>query len=288
MQCGPPQVKDDGRTMAAVKRLQSARRLLEFPCFQKRSDNMNLKLLMAAAALALLPCGARAETSAQDLLNAVDKMTPDEALLFQQKLEAKLWKPLPEGFFTRMSITFSAEGSGLARVSPGSQSKLAGQLDMNRASGGEFTILWNVCDPKLRLGVELGSLLASDSKLEDGSYARSDLQGGLAGLVVNYQLVRQSTWDLFTQATVGVGGARLDTLDTPKGQATTIHSYDTSFPWAQVQAGLAWRPNPVLTLFASGGYRFAGRADLSEGGDDHHGKLDVSGATGRIGIGFNF
>ncbi|MCX7010613.1 MAG: hypothetical protein NTY53_25775, partial [Kiritimatiellaeota bacterium] len=211
-----------------------------------------------------------------------------EAQLFYQKLESKFWQPLPEGFFTRMSVSIAAEVSGLAKVSPGSQSATAGKLDMNRARGGEFTLLWNICDPKLRLGFEMSSLLASDSKLEDGSYARSDLLGGLGGLVINYQLVRQDSWNLFTQATVGVGGARLDTLDTPKGQATTIHSYDTSFPWAQLQAGLAWRPNSVLTFFASGGYRFAGRADLSEGGDDQHGKLDVSGATCRFGLGFNF
>jgi hypothetical protein len=249
---------------------------------------MKIKRLMVAAALALLPLGAAAETGAQELLNAVDKMTPDEALLFQQKLEAKLWRPLPEGFFTRMSISFSVEGSGLARVSPGSQSKTGEALDLTRASGGELTILWNVGDPRLRLGLELGSLLASDSRLADGSYARRDLQGGLVGVVANVQLIRERCWDLFTQASAGFGGMLLDTLDTPKGQASTIHSYDASFPWAQLQVGAAWRPNPVLTLFVSGGYRLAERVALSEGGEEQHGKLDVSGATGRVGIGFNF
>jgi len=249
---------------------------------------MKLKMLMAAAALLLLPMGARAEANAQDLLNAVDKMTPDEALLFRQKLEAKAWQPLPEGFFTRMSISCAAEASGLARVTPGSQSKTGTDLDLNRASGGALTFLWNVCDPRLRLGLEFESLLASDSTLEDGSYARSDLQSSLLGLVVNYQLIRESCWELYTQATVGVGGARLDTLDTPKGQASTEHVYDASFPWAQLQVGAAWRPNPVLSLFISGGYRFAGRADLHEGGEDLHGSLDLSGATGRLGLAFNF
>jgi len=249
---------------------------------------MKFKMLMAATALALLPVATRAETSAQDLLNAVDKMTPDEALLFRQKLEAKYWQPLPEGFFTRMSISIAAEVSGLSRVTPGSQSKTGGELDLNRASGGALTLLWNVCDPRLRLGLEFESLLASDSTLDDGSYARSDLQSGLLGLVVNYQLIRESCWELYAQGTAGFGGARLDTLDTPKGQASTEHSYDASFPWAQLQVGAAWRPNPVLTLFISGGYRFAGRADLHEGGEDQHGSLDISGATGRLGLGFNF
>ncbi len=249
---------------------------------------MNLKPMLMAVTVALLPCGTRAETSAQDLLKAVDTMTPDEAQLFQQKLAAKYWQPLPEGFFTRMSVSLAMEASGLAKVTPDGQSQAAGKLDMNRAGGGAITLLWNVCDPKLRVGLEMSSLLASDSKLEEGTYARKDLQAGLGALVLNYQLVREIHWQFFTQAAVGIGGARLDTLDTPKGQATTLHSYDTSFPWAQLQAGLAWRPNPVLTLFASGGYRLAGSGDLSEGGDDHHGKLDVSGATGRLGLGFNF
>lgn len=249
---------------------------------------MKMKLLIATAAVTLLTCSARAETSAQDLLNAVDKMTPEEAQLFQQKLAAKYWQPLPEGFFTRMSVSLAGEVSGLAKVSPGVQSPAAAKLDLKRAGGGEVALLWNVLDPKLRIGFEFGSLVASDSKLEDGSYARSDLLGGLGGVVANYQLVRQEHWNLFTQASLGVGGAQLDTLDTPKGQATTIHSYDGSFAWAQLQAGIAWRPNSVLTFFASGGYRFASRVDLSEGGEEHHGKLDVSGATGRLGLAFNF
>jgi len=211
---------------------------------------MKLKMLMVAAALALLPCVTRAEMSPQDLLNAVDKMTPDEAQLFYQKLEAKYWQPLPEGFFTRMSVSFAAEVSGLAKVNLASQSPLGNTLDFNRAAGGEVALLWNVFDPKLRLGLEFGTLLASDSTLQNGSYAREDLQAGLSALVVNYQLVREPHWQLFTQAEAGIGGAQLDTLDTPKGQASTIHSYDASFPWAEVQAGLAWRPNPVLTLFA--------------------------------------
>ena len=249
---------------------------------------MKLNMWMATAAATLLTCTAHAETGAQDLLNAVDKMTPEEAQLFQQKLEAKYWQPLPEGFFTRMSFTLSMESSGLAKVNPANQSKTGNELDLSRASGGEVAILWNLFDPKLRLGLEFGTLLASDSKLEDGNYAREDLQAGLGALVVNYQLIREAHWQLFTQASAGVGGARLDTLDTPKGQATTIHSYDASFPWAQLQLGLAWRPNPVLTLFASGGYRFAGSVDLKEGGDDHHGKLDISGGSGRLGVSFNF
>jgi hypothetical protein len=248
---------------------------------------MKIKMMIVAAAMVLLPCGLRAEVGAQDLLNAVDKMTPDEAQLFYQKLESKFWKPLPEGFFTRMSVSIAAEGSGIAKVRPDNLSQTGAKLDMNRAGGGQVTILWNVCDPKLRLGVEFGSLLASDSKLEDDNYARMDLQSGLGALVVNYQLVKRPHWYLFTQATVGVGGARLETLDTPKGQASTMRSYDASFTWAQLQAGAAWRPNPVLTLFLSGGYLFAERVDLKEGGDEHHGQLDLSGASGRLGLAFN-
>ncbi len=244
--------------------------------------------LMMLTLASLLMWGARAETSPQDLLNAVDKMTPDEAQLFYQKLESKFWKPLPEGFFTRLGVSVAAEISGLAKVSPGSQSALGSTLDLSRAGGGEVALLWQVGDPKLRLGLSFGSLLAGDSKLEDGSYARSDLMAGLGAVVLNYQLVRETHWQLFTQLSAGMGGARLDTLDTPKGQATTIHTYDAGFPWAQVQAGLAWRPNPVLTLFAGGGYRFAGAATLSEGGETERGKLDISGATGRFGLAFNF
>ena len=60
--------------------------------------------------------------------------------------------------------------------------------------------------------------------------------------------------------------------------------YARALQWAEAELYSPAYPQCA----AGGGYRFAGCADLSEGGDDHHGKLDVSGATGRLGIGFNF
>ena len=70
---------------------------------------MKLNILLAAACVTLLPGGAHAEARAQDLLNAEDKMTPEEAQLFRQKLESKNWQPLPEGFFTRMSVSIAGD-----------------------------------------------------------------------------------------------------------------------------------------------------------------------------------
>ena len=119
-------------------------------------------------------------------------------------------------------------------------------------------------------------------------YSRVDLSGAALAVAANMQWVRNPRWLVWTEAAPGTGSVRMEVVDTPVGQATTLRSFDGGYAFLDLQAGAAWRLNPVLSLFVSGGYRFAESIDLEEGGTETVLDFDASGGFGRVGLGVNF
>ncbi|MCE9616249.1 MAG: hypothetical protein K8T26_18405 [Lentisphaerae bacterium] len=243
---------------------------------------------IVGALLVTASVAAAADVSSEDLLKAVDQMSPEQAHAFSQKLEAKLWKPVPEGFFGRMAVDLGVTGSQLDKVNLNGVSQSGGERDVESASGMDIGLLWRAYSPRLRLGVRLESWAATDDNLGAGGYTRVDLQGGGLLAVINYQWVRSDHWLVWTEVGGGGGGVALDTVDTPVGQATTLRSFDGTYGMGSAQAGAAWRLNRAIALFASGGYRLAESVELDEGGQDTAVEVDASGPSGRVGLGVNF
>ena len=246
--------------------------------------------LTRAAAIMLLMCGmtVRGAVSPDELIRTVDQMSPEQAQEFRQKLEAKLWTPVPMGFFRRMAIDFGGSSSSLDTVDLQSLSLSGGRMEVDRASGGDIGLLWRVFNERFRLGLRSSSWVATDANLGKGGYSRVDLSGGSLSLAANYQWVRSEACLLWTELASGSGRIAIETVDTPNGQPTTLRFFDGSFGQLDIQAGASWRFNPVLTLFMSGGYRFAESVDLDEGGITRPVKFDASGFLGRFGLGVNF
>jgi len=232
--------------------------------------------------------GAHGETSPDDLIRAVDQMTPEQVHEFQQKLEAKMWKPVPQGFFTRMAVDLGVSYSSLHTVNLSSLSLSGGEMDVDQVSGLDLGLLWRLFDERFRFGLRFGSWAATDSNLGEAGYSRADVAGGSLSLAANYQWVRSDSWLLWTEIAPGVGSVALETVNTPSGEATTLRSFDGSFAQVDLQGGASWRLNPVLSLFLSAGYRFAESVDLEEGGRTSAVKFDASGFTGKLGLGVNF
>jgi hypothetical protein len=247
-----------------------------------------MKNIVAIGLLALGITSASAEVTSQDLLNAVDKMTPSEADAFSRKLESKLWRPVPEGFFSRLAVDVGVSGGTLESLDMSSVTRSGGELDLDSVGGAEAGLLWRAFNPQLRLGLRMEAWTTSDSDLEPSGYSRADLEGGSVLLVANYQWVRRDTWLLWTEVGAGGGSAQLDTIDTPAGQATTLRSFDKTYNVVALQGGLSWRFNPVMSLFGAGGYQFAESVDFEEGGEDSAVELDASGPFARFGLGFNY
>lgn len=231
---------------------------------------------------------AQGEVTPEELIRGVDKMSPEQVRDLQQKLESKLWQPVPPGFFSRMAVDFGLSSSSLDTVDLRSISRSGGGLVIDQVSGADFGLLWRLHNDQLRLGFRGSSWGATDSNLGEAGYSRVDLTGGSIALVVNYQWVRSSSWLFWTELAPGSGNVEVEAVDTPAKEPTTLRWFDSSFSQVDIQAGASWRFNPVLTLFLSGGYRFAENVDLKEGGRKSAVKLDASGVSGRIGLGVNF
>jgi hypothetical protein len=231
---------------------------------------------------------ARAEVTPQEMLDAVDKMTPQEAYDLALKLEAKTWDPIPEGFFSRIAARLDAAACWLDDVDLGGLNLSAGSLDVEEADGLDITVLWQLFRPDLRLGFRIGAFSVEDSDLDGGGYSRVTLDGAYGEFVANWACVRRPHWLVWGEAGIGGGGLDVESVDTPAGAATTLREFDGDFWLADLRAGVTWMFNDVLSLSLSGGYRFAGEADLDEGGHNTGLSADPSGPGVQLGLGINF
>jgi hypothetical protein len=249
-----------------------------------------MKVMQWIVVLVLAVCvAAYGQVTPDDLIRAVDQMTPDQVNELQQKLDAKQWKPIPEGFFTRMSIDLGVSYSSLDTVDLGSLAMSGGDMDVENVSGLDLGLLWRVGEgDRFRLGVRLGGWGAIDSNLAEAGYSRVELVGGYLALAANYQLIRSKSCLVWTEIAPGAGSVTIDTLNTPTGQPSTLRSFDGSFGQVDFQAGASWRFNPIMTLFMSGGYRLAESVDLEEGGRTRDAEFDASGFVGKFGLGVNY
>lgn len=232
---------------------------------------------------------AEAAVSPDDVLQAIDQMTVEQIHQLHQKLEAKIWEPVPEGFFTRLSADFGGSYSRLDKVDLSSVSLSGGDLDVKDAGGANFGLLWRVgAGDRFRLGTRFGSWHVRDSNRADEGYSRADVYGGLVSLAVNYQIMRSDSWILWTEVAPGGGWIGVDTLDTPAGAASTLRSFDRSFTHVDLQAGGSWRLNSAISFYLSGGYRWSEAVNLKEGGGSTDVRVDASGFGGRLGLAVNF
>lgn len=231
---------------------------------------------------------ANAEIKPDDLIRAVNQMSPEQANEFQQKLEARMWKPIPQGFFTRMAADVAISSASLDSVKLSSISLSGGDMDVDQVGGLDLGLLWRIFNDRFRFGFRLGSWAVADSNLGPAGYSRAEVAGGSFSLAANYQWVRSESWLLWTEVALGSGTVAIETVDTPIGHATTIRELGGTFGQADVQIGASWRFNPVLSLFLSGGYRMAESVDLDEGGQTSSVKFDASGFNSRVGLGVNF
>jgi hypothetical protein len=231
---------------------------------------------------------ARAELTPEELLQTVDRMNPDQVLALSKKLEARFWEPIPSGFFMRMALDLGVSAGPIDSTGVEDLSLSGGAMDLEDVGGVDVGLLWRFNNPRYKLGLRFGSFMAEDSNLRETGYSRAELTGGHVTIPLNVQWVRCPRWMLWTEAAVGVGNAQLDTVDTPAGEATTMRRFDGDYVLADVQAGVSVRLNPAISLFLSGGYRFAESVKLEEGGRETGHELDMSGGFGRVGVGFNF
>lgn len=247
-----------------------------------------IRKILAVAMVCMAVGAAKAEVSPEAILQAVDRMTPEQVMELSQKLESRFWEPIPSGFFTRMAIDIAVGANRVHATGIDGMALSGGAMDVDEPSGLDVGILWRFNDPRVKLGIRFGSQTARDSNLGDAGYSRADLVGSYMVVPLHVQWLHRPTYSLWTEASAGVGYVEIDTVDTPLGSASTLRTLDRAFAQGDLQAGASLQLNPAVGVFLACGYRFAEVVKLEEGGRKSDLRYDGSGVLGRIGLAFNF
>ncbi len=241
--------------------------------------------LLAGMALGFQVTGA--EVTPDELLQAVDRLSPAQAQQFSQSLEAKTWEPVPKAIFHRLALTLGFGVGQMADLDLGGTDVSNRGLDNDTVGEFELGLSWWLGRPEWRLGLRMGSYGSEDSGMDDAGYASAELMGSYSEIVLGYQFQRTPTWILWADLGLGGASAELETLNTPAAGGTTLRRYDGDYNLLDLRAGAAWRMNPVLALFATGGYRLASETDLEQADTATGPELDASGPFGQIGLAAN-
>jgi hypothetical protein len=255
---------------------------------KKGTFSMNRLSVLVGCFVMIVGLNAVAETTPDDILKAVDQMSPEQVQALSDKLQARYWEPIPGGFFTRMAAVGSISGSTYDKVDLSSASLSSSDLDLESVGGAEFELLWWIFSKNSHIGFKFGSAESRDSALTAPGYSSAALLNNSIGLVANHQFIRGEHWQLWSELGVGAASFALNTINTPAGEGTTIHEYDGSYAFVDLELGVSLRLNPVISIFGAGGYTFADTASIDEGDVEGMTEIDASGARVRAGLSFNF
>ncbi len=250
---------------------------------------MKTKMLIFSGLLLMSPAITQAEVTPDHLLQAIEEMSPEQVRSLHQTLRQKhSAAPTSKRHAKGKALDVGFSYSSFDTVNLSSVTQSGGNMNLDDVRGFDIGLLWRPAGERFLLGFRFGNWMANDSNLGEGGYTRADLKGGYFSVAANYQLVRSDAWILWAEVAPGFGNIDLKTIDTPNEAATTLRFFDGSFVQADLQAGISYRCRPHVTVFLSGGYRFAESINLEEGGRKSDLTFDASGFTGKWGIGFNF
>jgi opacity protein-like surface antigen len=244
----------------------------------------------AIAAMAVVAAGLgvqAADLSPEDLIKAVDKMTPEQAHQVKRELDSKSRQTRSYAWLSQFSVEFAGVWERFDKYGIENERFSADKPDLEKSMGGALALQWKPLD-YLGLGVEYGFYAGSDKDLSNGSYSSAKLLGSHTAARIRLEFLKQRYVLAWADASVGMGSVAIETVDTPRGQATTLREYDADYWFATPAVGLAFRCTEGFSIFGQAGYRFCEKVDLKQGGSKLSDReLDGSGVELRLGVGFN-
>lgn len=251
-------------------------------------------LTLVAVLLLASATGAVAQTDApvtpQQLIEAVDAMSPDQARDITARLIRKMQADRKAtSYAPRMGASLAVGlASTFDEVSLPPHEWSGGTPDLEDVSAAELTALWRCRSDRFHWGLRLASFASEDSDMTDAGYTRGRLDAYELTLATQVQIVRAKRWLLWIEIAGGRGSAYLETLDTPTEAASTVREFDGDYWLGDARAGVAWRCSPLCSFYLSGGYRLAEDVDLEEGGSETDATVDPSGPIGMVGFALGF
>ena len=228
-------------------------------------------------------------TSFANLVDEVDKLSPAEALLVQQKLKTKTMAPLPESFVTKMAFTFSG---GKVFASPDAFNAAQGS-SFDKLDAVHASLLWRV-GSNWYFGVG-GSMVQKKEKRET---IVTDVFEDLRLTARVFQIQTAMRVNLggvhFLIPLVGLGVVRADGYSEISND-NTLSSYNLEFDGIGFSAivGLDWQMelSEIFAFGLGGGYLHAKVTNLKRSGVKSittPADIDASGAFFGVRFSYNF
>lgn len=224
-----------------------------------------------------------------DLVDQVDELSPDRAYLLMNKLQAKVFEPVPEGFFTKLSVNVS---SGSAFVDPKAyKARLHPNFnDLDHLMTMKVNLLWKT-QSAFSFGFMLGGQMGREAEeIAAAIFESVSIRSGFFDLGVSCRLDLDESFFIAPALGVGVIGAgfREETTN-DLSQNTYIFRASGIAPHLLVEVPLHYRLNPVWTLNLTNVFQFANVTKLDRIRDVRASvpTLNLSGYQLMFGIGLN-
>ncbi len=244
-----------------------------------------LFLTIPALSLAFITTAAQA-----DLVKDVDQLSPEQAYEVMTKLQAKVLQPIPETFFTRLTV--SVDG-GAGAVNPKSYNDYLtarGGNKVNTLGVGKARILWRVSDNLLFGAIFSGSMSHQTREQQTGVYYRHSLLASSVDLALGYRIALSENF--FIAPTLGAGGvfARVTEATTNDTNSSTyVLRYMGMAPHAMVELPIYYRLNRVWSIGFTNAVQVGNIAKFYRAEDrrSQTPNLSVTGYQGTLSIAFN-
>lgn len=250
--------------------------------------NNRLTRVMVGCVATLCVMGhAWAETTPDEIVAAVDKMTPEQAQELFHSVAKKMHENKGERRGSGLGLALSTAYASFDKVEVPFSTSAGEKLNIDEPWGAQLDITSRCRCERMRWGLRLAGWTPQDADISDAGYTRATLAAYEVSVLANVQLVRKPRFLVWGEAAGGRGSAALETLDTPAGEASTLRELTANYWVGDVRAGVAWRSRPGCAVFGTGGYRFANDTKWKEADRDTSARLDTSGFVASIGVAFN-
>ncbi len=207
--------------------------------------------------------GAIVTANAATLEEQVDALTPNEAFRVVQKLKAKSLEPIPEGLFTRASVSLNF---GVQRLEQEEFYKTLDSRFKNDSEAENFRrasldVLWKFGE-SWRFGLSAGMIgKEASEQIGDQIFQDISLRGNFLHIVAAYQFWLSEKWSLMPA--LGIGGLMARAEQTTSNDvASTSYDYRYSGEGASGNFALSinYFFNPIFSLGLTLGH-FQGKID---------------------------
>lgn len=207
---------------------------------------------------------------ASTLEEQVDALTPEEAFRIMNKLKAKQYEPIPEGFFTKLSLStsFGIQSSKQDDFYSSVNSKFSDDDNHEMPSFFRASLLWHYSE-KVRLGIGFGIFGNELTKeTSTGVFEEVNLSGSY--LQLEASRIFNLSQKLSLLPMIGVGFLQADAMTKKSDdntESTYLYEYEGADLMASAVIGLNYKLNKVFHIGVEGGYLYSVVDDLKRSGE---------------------